>query len=478
LIPIRDGKVDVRAPKPNDTPEDYAAYLGVKLYQNWTEFCKFVRRKYPGGAGGNMCCVLCDIRRAQETVDRGLRYPEPVLCDMGLTEFVMPIRVGGEIVAVGLPGQRKSDNNNIMDCFHRCIQEGKIPEEAERHHDDLTDRKGDILRVEDLPGIDDLPDTGAVDEVRALRDQIAEHWKKARVDTTWLTDNECEKALDYCTRIMYRAQQIEEVASERFRLETTVHTVRQPLSSLRQDQREAFDLMNQTDPTSTNIQDALDALRGARMNADIANQVLDGPGTALRLSKGEPLRLDRRRGNISNVLLAIRDRYAGLAAARCLEIELRDSVFKLPDMVFDAANLELLFGNLVDNAIKYAFAGKKDKRTGECEERKTIDINAWLDGNTTCVEVSDYGLTITEAEENDQSVFGLHIRGQNRDKKRTIEGSGIGLYVVREIARAHDGDLAVKITSRSSKPEPAGKNWVETGRAAFTVTLALPYAPK
>jgi signal transduction histidine kinase len=55
--------------------------------------------------------------------------------------------------------------------------------------------------------------------------------------------------------------------------------------------------------------------------------------------------------------------------------------------------------------------------------------------------VQDTGIGILE---NDQSnIFEIFYRGGNASTK-TPKGSGLGLYIAREIARAHGGDISFK----------------------------------
>ena len=85
--------------------------------------------------------------------------------------------------------------------------------------------------------------------------------------------------------------------------------------------------------------------------------------------------------------------------------------------------------NLMDNAVKYSPA---------C---RTVWVSvAQDDANHVSIAVRDQGLGIPVHEQRD--IFERFVRGAD-SKARHIKGTGIGLAMVREIARAHGGDVQV-----------------------------------
>ncbi len=105
--------------------------------------------------------------------------------------------------------------------------------------------------------------------------------------------------------------------------------------------------------------------------------------------------------------------------------------------------IQLSLRQLVDNAIKHA-PGHTPIRIG-AETRQT-DFAFW---------VIDDGPGIRNGEE--ERVFEKFYRGQAN--RHAVPGSGVGLSVVREIARAHGGDATVA--------SEAGKG------SRFVITLPL-----
>ena len=90
----------------------------------------------------------------------------------------------------------------------------------------------------------------------------------------------------------------------------------------------------------------------------------------------------------------------------------------------DRFHLESAIGNLIDNAIKYSPEGSK------------IEVSARQVEDGISIEVKDSGPGI--AEEHHERLF---ERFYSVDKARSKElgGSGIGLAIVKHIARAHGG---------------------------------------
>ena len=113
----------------------------------------------------------------------------------------------------------------------------------------------------------------------------------------------------------------------------------------------------------------------------------------------------------------------------------------------DAGWLERLFSNLLDNALKYSRKGDR------------VELSARLENGQVVVVVADDGPGI--APEDLARLWDRFARGAVHSGRG---GFGLGLPLAREIARAHDGEIAV-----ASEPG---------GGARFTVTLPSFAAPR
>ncbi|MBE1531730.1 sensor histidine kinase [Actinomadura algeriensis] len=100
----------------------------------------------------------------------------------------------------------------------------------------------------------------------------------------------------------------------------------------------------------------------------------------------------------------------------------------------DRLRLVRLFTNLLDNAERHADA--------------RIDVSVLRDGGDACLEVLDDGAGI--AEQDREKVFERFAR-LPAGKQRDAGGTGLGLPIAREIARAHDGDLTIEDSDRGAR---------------------------
>ena len=97
------------------------------------------------------------------------------------------------------------------------------------------------------------------------------------------------------------------------------------------------------------------------------------------------------------------------------------------EVLGDEDRLEQIAVNLVANAWRYTEAGE-------------VRILVRSEGHEAILEVSDTGIGI--AHEDLRHIFTRFWRG-DRSRSRTTGGAGIGLAIVRELVRAHDGRIDV-----------------------------------
>jgi signal transduction histidine kinase len=92
----------------------------------------------------------------------------------------------------------------------------------------------------------------------------------------------------------------------------------------------------------------------------------------------------------------------------------------------DPERLRQIFGNLIDNAVKYSPAGRP------------VEVRVAQSNGAVIVSVTDHGPGIRAA---DQRLifekFGRVAAGNSKP------GSGLGLYIARSIAETHGGTVAV-----------------------------------
>jgi len=131
---------------------------------------------------------------------------------------------------------------------------------------------------------------------------------------------------------------------------------------------------------------------------------------------------------------------AAQAAQRTVKVELRSAG---PLVISaDAREIEIIFNNLLTNAIKYNREGGR------------VEVGLRREGKQAVIAVTDTGIGLSEEERN--RLFGEFVRIRN-EKTQSILGSGLGLSIVKKLALLYGGDVQVE-----SQPD-AG--------STFTVTL-------
>lgn len=93
----------------------------------------------------------------------------------------------------------------------------------------------------------------------------------------------------------------------------------------------------------------------------------------------------------------------------------------------DATKLKQVFLNLTDNSIKYTMKG-------------FVKISLMREGSSIVFTVSDNGMGISP--ETKAKLFEKFSRGEGG--KTNTGGSGLGLYLAQQIARAHKGDVTIE----------------------------------
>jgi signal transduction histidine kinase len=105
-----------------------------------------------------------------------------------------------------------------------------------------------------------------------------------------------------------------------------------------------------------------------------------------------------------------------------------ETVTELPVVIYDRLQLERVFSNLIENAVKYARDGKVHVRVG-----------AQREGGTWMFSVSDDGIGVPAGQE--QRIFEIFARGTQTKNKA---GHGLGLAICRKIVEDHGGRIGVE----------------------------------
>ncbi len=130
---------------------------------------------------------------------------------------------------------------------------------------------------------------------------------------------------------------------------------------------------------------------------------------------------------VNDVYDTIRDDMDLRAASqnRVLSVSIPDG---LPTIAADNASLSEVFGNLIDNAIKYS------------NEGGAINVSFASKGDTVEMQVKDHGIGMPGSVVS--NLFQKFYRSHR--SRETVAGTGIGLYISKAIVESHGGTISVR----------------------------------
>lgn len=99
-----------------------------------------------------------------------------------------------------------------------------------------------------------------------------------------------------------------------------------------------------------------------------------------------------------------------------------------PPMQADKSGLTAIVQNLLENAVKYS------------PEGAPVELSAEQKNGKSLLQIADRGRGIPDAEK--QAVFEKFYRLGNEETRQTT-GTGLGLYIVNQVVKAHGGSIQV-----------------------------------
>lgn len=171
-------------------------------------------------------------------------------------------------------------------------------------------------------------------------------------------------------------------------------------------------------------EDTLYLSRRLEMEAKrLANLVAD----LLDLSKLETGHTSKEAVNFANVVREVSEQYRTTAADKSLELK-TSFQSRCPKVWADTEQLELLAGNLVDNAIRYTTEGH-------------VHVSVSAQNSNVIFTVADTGFGIPEADL--PRIFERFYR-VDKTRSRKTGGTGLGLSIVKHVLSNHKGRIDVK----------------------------------
>lgn len=191
---------------------------------------------------------------------------------------------------------------------------------------------------------------------------------------------------------------------------------------------------------------ATDKIRRARIRTDEAIAIIND---ILKISKLKLLdNLNKENINIVELIKNTFEKKDSQILSMNVETKITDKRKDKSDVKGDIALFELVFSNLIGNAIKYNSSGGNVEVIIDNNENGEVEII-----------VADDGMGIPD--EDKSRMFHDFYRSSNA-KQKGIEGTGLGLSVVKEIIEQHDGTIAFNSPSRLSKEGRRGAEFILT----------------
>jgi two-component system phosphate regulon sensor histidine kinase PhoR len=257
------------------------------------------------------------------------------------------------------------------------------------------------------------------------------HWSDSEVTLMEGFAREIGRALDHSLAFQLQDQMVERLgvldrAKNDFLAEVS-RELRGPLASV----VGYIELL--TDPSAEVAPEQRRMLHIVERNGDRLLVLIDNLLTMSRMEAGtfEPKLAPV---DVAGVLRRVYDVAAPHAAAGSLDLALE--IEANLELIGDETQIERALQNLVSNAVNFTPRGGR------------IDLCARSDGDAIAIDVRDTGVGI--AEEDMDELFSRFFNAKGAVHRETL-GSGLGLYIVKQIVDCHDGTVnAVSHEGRGS----------------------------
>lgn len=182
-----------------------------------------------------------------------------------------------------------------------------------------------------------------------------------------------------------------------------------------------------TNPVRYNLQKELKLIhRHALILLNEMNQLLDFRRLDNKKASFEPSYSD-----LANLLKEVFDSFTEMSQKKDIKMTLNIKC-NVMNMLFDRNKMQRVLMNLLSNAIKYNHKGG--------DIIITLEKYSSDKGDTACIKIADTGIGIKD--ENKHKVFDIFFKENHPNASYT--GSGIGLYIVQEYVKLHNGNIYIE----------------------------------
>jgi len=258
--------------------------------------------------------------------------------------------------------------------------------------------------------------------IRATRDGAIDFIPKPFTPQELKSSIENITKQQYLKRITHRMKQEGKKIRYQF-LSVLSHELKAPLNALEgylrmMQAKQAGDMI---DDYATPIERSLQRIQGMR---NLIMDLLDF--TKIRLERKEEKVEEVNLSEIASSAIITVQPYA-IQMDVSINLDIRSEAIIMADPV----DMEIVFNNLISNAVKYNKTGGKAEITIDSSESEVILI------------ISDTGIGITKSDT--ENLFTEFVRIKN-EKTRNISGSGLGLSIVKKVVELYHGTINVDST--------------------------------
>jgi len=258
--------------------------------------------------------------------------------------------------------------------------------------------------------------------IRATRDGAIDFIPKPFTPQELKSSIENITKQQYLKRITHRMKQEGKKLRYQF-LSVLSHELKAPLNALEgylrmMQGKQAGELI---DDYATPIERSLQRIQGMR---NLIMDLLDF--TKIRLERKEEKIQEVNLAEVASAAMVTVQPYA-IQMDVNINIDIRSDVI----IMADPDDMEIVFNNLISNAVKYNKVGGKAEITIDSSDNEAILI------------ISDTGIGITKNDT--ENLFTEFVRIKN-EKTRNISGSGLGLSIVKKVVELYHGTINVDST--------------------------------
>lgn len=223
-------------------------------------------------------------------------------------------------------------------------------------------------------------------------------------------------------KVRHKTRQLEAKTQDYMKIvEFVAHELRTPLTSVKG--RIDLALHETYGPISAQLQEALKkAVRGCEQ----INQMISSYLNLARIDRGELMVKKGSVDLIEDVFMPLSDELKGLFESKNMMIRNIGFEEGTPLVWGDPQWLKVAFRNLLMNAVRYGY------------ENTSVTVTLKVENASWLVEVYNEGIGIPA--DFLEKVF-LKFEKVPRESKLPETGTGLGLYIVREIINQHDGKI-------------------------------------